>query len=183
MSSPICFSPDLSAPLDSAQGQSMVPVLWGVEVDGQPPNAPDSPCCAVKILMDPGKTGRVSNPHVHDEVHVYVTLDPGSPPVCTLSGERLENVAWTRGGETLWIPPGVPHVAICPVPDSPAVAVGTEFRTTPSYRHDVRPLPELWDQVRIGIELNRLKVRPEALPELARPAGGCWPSEIPYKTA
>lgn len=142
MNQPLAFHPTLHGSgvqrLDSTQGQELI-----VIIDGRPKgNAPGSPNCQVGILMDPGK---VSTPHTHDEAHVYVRLEECGPQgVLTLYGEALEHEEWLFAGGTLWLPPGVPHVAVYPRYHDAPTAVGIETRTTPDPFADVRPLPELW---------------------------------------
>lgn len=139
---PTTFHPTLHGSgaqrLDSMQGQDLI-----VIVDGRPGgNAPGSPVCQLCILMDPRK---VSTPHVHDDVHVYVRLEECGPQgVLTLYGDDLEHEEWLFQGGTLWIPPGVPHVAVYPDFHDAPTAIGIETRTTPDPFADVRPLPELW---------------------------------------
>lgn len=133
---------------EGMQGQRFVTL-----VDGRPTgNAPGSPLSQLGIVMP---TGKVSTPHVHDDVYVSVhLLDAGPQGVLTLWGDELEHEAWLHAGETLWIEPTVPHVAIYPryvdlrfddrdVVDAPT-ALALETRSTPDPTHDVRPLPDLW---------------------------------------
>lgn len=134
---PRTFAADLSRTRlrETMQGQTLAPVVSADE-------APGSPLCQVAIVMEPGK---VSTPHVHDEVHVYVHLLRGDlEGVLTLYGDALEGETWTQPGQTLWIPPRVPHVAVYPRwgPDAETV-VALETRTASDWRYDVRPLPEL----------------------------------------
>lgn len=145
------FHPDLhsSQVRQGMQGQGFVTVI----------EDPESPLCQVKILMEPGK---VSAPHRHDILHIFVTLDVDAPPVLTLSGNDLESGTWLLPGGTLWIKPTVPHVAILPASlyglalQRPAVA--TENRVGPgndlgiTAQDDVIPMPYLVPLVRQRIE-------------------------------
>src|SRR5262245_17960074 len=120
------------------QGQTFTRVL-GAD------NAPGSPLCQVEILMAPGK---VSTPHVHRRTHVYVHVKSSGPQgALTLWVERLEHEEWTFPDQTLWIPPGVPHVAVyVRYFDAPSLRA-LETRTTPDPDEDVEPLPTLWPLV------------------------------------
>lgn len=155
---------DDAAPRVGMQGQTFVPLVHAG-------NAPGTSLCQLLITM---ATGRVSAPHVHDEVHVYVHLVRCGPQgVLTLYGDALESGAWLFTGQTLWIPPGVPHVAVYPRYQTPTAvddadvppALALETRTTPSVTADVRPLPELWD-----VLLDRLTER-QLLDHVDAPAG------------
>jgi uncharacterized RmlC-like cupin family protein len=123
---------------EGMQGQDFVIVL-----DGRPGgNAAGSPLCQLAVLMDPGK---VSTPHVHDETDVYVRLEECGPQgVLTFYGDQLEHEEWMFEGGSLWLPAGVPHVAVYPRFHDAPTAVGIETRTTPDPFADVRALPELW---------------------------------------
>lgn len=119
-------------------------------------NAPESPLCQVEIVME---LGAVSTPHVHREVDVYVHVKTCGPQgALTLWGEHLEYVEWTFVDQTLWIPHGIPHVAIYPhLSDAPTLRA-LETRTTSDSQHDVVPLPELWPDVArqvLALQLGR----------------------------
>lgn len=133
---PTTFPLDLSRAhlRESMQGQTVAPI---VSVD----NAPESPLCQLAIVMELGK---VSTVHVHDDVHVYVhVVECGPQGALTLYGDELEHEEWTFVGQTLWIPPKVPHVAVYPrFYDAPTL-VAIETRTTGDWRIDVRALPNL----------------------------------------
>lgn len=104
--------------------------------------APTSPLCQLVIAMTPGK---VSTPHVHVETHVYVHVKECGPQgALTLYGDALEYDEWTFADQTLWIPPGIPHVAIYPYFYDAPPLVALETRATPHVDHDVVPLPTLW---------------------------------------
>jgi uncharacterized RmlC-like cupin family protein len=145
---------------DSMQGQDFV-----VIVDGRPGgNAPHSPCCQVAILMDPGK---VSTPHVHNMTNVYIRLEECGPQgVLTLHGDRLQHEEWLFQGGTLWIPPGIPHVAVYPHFHDTMTAVAIETRTTPDPWGDVEPLPELWPAIGAQLEAMDLTRVVDLPPEL-----------------
>jgi uncharacterized RmlC-like cupin family protein len=152
------YHPDMSASAvrEGMQGQGFIPVIAGV----------DAPLCQVKIVMQPGK---ISTPHRHDVLHIFVTLDVDSPPVLTLAGDDLEHAVWLLPGGTLWIPPSVPHVAILPrsLHDQPIMrqAVATENRVATGGgisgiepQDDVIPMPVLGKRVMTRIKALDLDV-------------------------
>jgi uncharacterized RmlC-like cupin family protein len=150
--------------LDSMQGQDLVVIL-----DGRPGgNAEGSPLCQLAVLMDLGK---VSTPHVHDETDVYVRLEGCGPQgVLTLYGDRLQHEEWLFAGGTLWLPPGVPHVAIYPRFHDASTAVAIETRTTPDPFGDVRALPALWGTLARNLDVLELYDHVDAPPA----AGDAW---------
>jgi uncharacterized RmlC-like cupin family protein len=123
---------------EGMQGQRFTTVLSSE-------NAPGTPDCKVLITMGEGK---VSNVHVHLLTHVYVdVIECGPQGVLTLAGEKLEQEVWTLRRQTLWIPPGVPHVAVYPrnpVGSAPDV-FAVETRTSSSAVADVVPLDDMGD--------------------------------------
>lgn len=151
MDSPLVITPDLGRLTGSRQGQNLARIV-GVD------NAPECPFCQVEILMEPGK---VTVPHIHDRVHVAVTLTRCDPTgVLTLFGDDFDRTVWLRQGQTLHIPPGLKHMAIRPRTLGwrrytrssywrPAHA--QETRSTGDWTEDVRPLPEDWGKVRIQL--------------------------------
>lgn len=142
---PLVVVPDLSALRGSRQGQRLVPIV-GTH------NVPGLPFCQVEIVMEPGK---VTKPHVHDEIHVAVKLEVcDDDGVLTLYGDHFERVKWLYRGETLHMPPGIKHMAIRPRRTVEPVAAAAhnlayacETRSTGDWRHDVRELPEDWPHV------------------------------------
>lgn len=155
MNEPLVIDPELSEALPTLQGQRAVTMLDGTSVRGLP-------FSQVAIPMEPGK---VTIPHVHDHIHVFVVLsrcDPGG--VLTLYGEHFEKVTWLRAGQGLYIPPGVNHMAIRPrarqvnllaAPDHRPYlddALAFETRGTPDPYEDVRQLPEHWLDVALKID-------------------------------
>jgi uncharacterized RmlC-like cupin family protein len=120
-------------------------------VDGRPGgNAEGSPLCQLGILMRPGK---VSTPHVHEKVHVYVRLEECGPQgVLTLFGDELEHEEWLFEGQTLWIPPTVPHVAVYPHFHDAPTAIAIETRLTPDPFADVVPLDDLWETLAVRLD-------------------------------
>lgn len=87
------------------QGQTFVTVL-------DETNLPTTTISQLVILMRPRQ---VSNVHIHRNTGVYVSvLECGQGRVLTLAGDKLEHEIWTRQYQTLYLPPGVPHVAIYP---------------------------------------------------------------------
>ncbi len=96
------------------QGQTFVTVL-------DQTNLPPTTISQLVILMRPRQ---VSNVHVHRSTGVYVSvLECGQGQVLTLAGDKLEHEIWTRQYQTLYLPPGVPHVAIYPERIDPAVCL------------------------------------------------------------
>lgn len=142
---PTAFHPSLTDGVQrrpSMQGQDVMPI---VDRD----TAPGCPLCQLAILMDPGK---VSTPHIHNDVFVYVYLAIAGPQgVLTLYGDNLEHHVWLFQGGTLVIPPGIPHVAVYPrrrkdeeLEEPSPVVVAIETRTTDHWTDDVVAIPELW---------------------------------------
>jgi uncharacterized RmlC-like cupin family protein len=131
---------DASHLVPSMQGQDLVPLI-------STDNAMDPPLCQVKIVMHPGK---VSTPHVHYKAHVLVhLLSSGPMGVLTYAGEELEERIWLRMGGTLWIPPGIPHVAVYPRSAAQGIiAFALETRTVPAWRADVTALDTLEETLR-----------------------------------
>lgn len=98
------------------QGQTFVTVL-----DHE--TLPGTALSKLLILMTPGK---VSNVHVHHATDVYIdVITAGVQGVLTLAGDELEHAVWTSSYQSLWLPPGVPHVAVYPLPE-PDTNVGDD---------------------------------------------------------
>lgn len=119
------------------QGQTFVTVL-----DHE--NLPGTQLSKLLILMIPGK---VSNVHVHHGTDVYIdVITAGAQGVLTLAGDELEHAIWTSAYQSLWLPPGVPHVAVYPRPeytldDDPGPDLhALETRTSSVADADVWPL-------------------------------------------
>lgn len=119
------------------QGQTFVPVFDQANLD-------DAPFSQLVILMRPRQ---VSNVHIHYRTPVFVSvLECGQGQVLTLAGHNLEHEIWTRRYQTLYLPPGVPHVAIYPAADvdlAPAITpdlVALENRANPSADSDIEAL-------------------------------------------
>jgi uncharacterized RmlC-like cupin family protein len=139
-------------------------------------NAAGSPLCQLGITMRPGK---VSTPHVHERVHVYVRLEECGPQgVLTLWGTNLQHEVWLHAGGSLWIPPGEPHVAVYPRYDDvesvdaatyATTALAVETRTTPDPFEDVVPLPHLWGPLILRLIMRSLLDHVD-LPDAAREA-------------
>lgn len=162
---PKVIEPALHAAVPTAQGQRSVVMLDGINV---PPGQPRLPFSMVAIPMEPGK---VTIPHIHDEIHVCVVLaqcDPGG--VLTLHGDYFQHATWLYAGQALHIPPGLKHMAIRPRSKRLAVygedsqtgklyaadALAYETRGTPDPLHDVRQLPEDWMNVVIKLDSMNL---------------------------
>ena len=117
------------------QGQAFVTVLDNT-------NQPGTKLSKLLILMAAGK---VSNVHVHHATDVYVDVLEGTPRgALTLAGDDLEHAVWTGRYQSVWLPPGVPHVAVYPrpvgggeVPDLLAL----ETRTSSSADADITVCP------------------------------------------
>ena len=89
------------------QGQDFVTVL-------DHKNLPGTSLSKIIILM---RQRKVSNVHVHHATDVYVDVLEGTARgALTLAGDDLEHVVWTGRYQSLWLPPGVPHVAVYPGP-------------------------------------------------------------------
>lgn len=114
-------------------------------IDGE--NLPGTKISKGLILMD---VGWVSGVHEHRKTPVYIdVLECGPQGVLTLAGERLEHEIWTPRYESLYLPPGQPHVAIYPTPGpgelpdfltSPDL-LALETRGNPMFDDDIHPRP------------------------------------------
>lgn len=84
--------------------------------------------------------GKRTKAHVHaqHESAFYMLSGEG---VELWTGERLEDCAFARPGDYLFIPAGLPHVAVNRSPLQPAVFIGT--RNAPSAQESVLMRPEL----------------------------------------
>lgn len=176
MDTPLVIDPQLDQAEPSVQGQRFVVMLDGTVVPGLP-------FCQVAIPMEPGK---VTIPHIHDEIHVAVILASCDPTgVLTLYGDRFEHVRWLHAGQELYIPPGVKHMAIRPrtvttgrYVDHRAYqvdAVAYETRGCADPRHDVRALPQDWPHVvrsLVDLGLGDLVTWPDD-------ALAVWPEDVP----
>lgn len=142
-------------------------------------NAPGTAACKVIISMPPGK---VSNVHIHENTHVYVdVLDCGPGGVLTLAGDKLEFEVWTFRRQSLWIPPGVPHVAVYPRTEMGADSVevtAMETRLTSSATADVVPLDAMGELLTRRLDDLRLTglVTPSAqMAGYRRDESSCFP--------
>ena len=95
--------------------------------------------CLHMLTITPGGRGR-AHKHGHYETAIY-TL---SGEIHTLWGEQLEEHFVSRGGDFVFIPPGVPHL---PVNFGPEPAVCLIARTDPNEQESVVLLPELESRV------------------------------------
>ncbi len=82
--------------------------------------------------------------HVHEGHESAFCLVSGED-VELWTGDRLEHRAVAQAGDYLYIPAGVPHVAVNRSKTVPAVFVGA--RTDPNEQESVVMLPELDEQV------------------------------------
>ena len=89
------------------------------------------------VTLPPGERTKA---HVHErhESAFYVLSGDG---IELWSGERLEHRELARPGDYLYIPPGVPHVAVNRSRTEPAVFVGA--RNEPTAMESVTMRPEL----------------------------------------
>lgn len=161
------------------QGQTFVTVL-----DHE--TLPGTALSKLLILMTPGK---VSNVHVHHGTDVYIDVIAAGPQnVLTLAGRDLEHAVWTSAYQTLYLRPGVPHVAVYPLPDPDRHLVddagpdlhALETRTCAVADADVWPLEGYGPLLvrRLG-ELGLLhRVTPSAAMLGVEPAAGssCFPT-------
>jgi uncharacterized RmlC-like cupin family protein len=95
--------------------------------------------CLHLLTIPPGGRGR-AHKHEHHETAIY-TL---SGEVHTWWGEQLEEHIVARGGDFVFIPPGVPHL---PVNFGPEPAVCLIARTDPKEQESVVLLPQLESRV------------------------------------
>jgi uncharacterized RmlC-like cupin family protein len=155
---------------EGMQGQTFMTVLSSQ-------NAPGTPACKVIIQMDPGK---VSNVHIHEHVDVYVDVLEADGGVLTLAGERLEHEVWTHRSQSLWIPAGIPHVAVYPRRPAPQGRVfAMETRLTSSATADVIPLDDMAGLLATRLEALGLsgRVIPSAqMVGYRRDDASCFPS-------
>jgi len=89
------------------------------------------------VVLPPG--GR-TKAHVHDSHESAFYLVSGEE-VELWTGQRLEEKATAKAGDYLYIPPGVPHVAVNRSASASAMFVGA--RTDPNEQESVVMLPEL----------------------------------------
>jgi uncharacterized RmlC-like cupin family protein len=95
--------------------------------------------CLNMLTIPPGSRGRA---HKHEQHETAIYMISGE--VHTWWGEELEELAICRGGDFLFIPPGVPHL---PVNFGPEPAVCLVARTDPNEQESVVLLPELESRV------------------------------------
>lgn len=163
---------------EGMQGQKFTTILSSE-------NAPGTPACKVIITMAAGK---VSNVHTHRDTDIYVdVIEAGPYGVLTLAGDRLEHEVWTMARESLWVPPGVPHVAVYPrEPESfmggPQPEVfAIETRLTSSATADVVPLDNMGELLTKRLQqLNLLSlVTPSAqMAGYRRDESSCFPPSL-----
>ena len=89
------------------------------------------------VVIPPGGRTRA---HVHDHHESAFFLMSGEQ-VELWTGDDLGEKAVARPGDYLYIPPGVPHVAVNRSQDTPAVFVGA--RTDPNEQESVVMRPDL----------------------------------------
>jgi uncharacterized RmlC-like cupin family protein len=93
------------------------------------------------VVLPPGGRTR-AHVHEHHESAFYM-VSGDEAELCT--GDQLEHRAIAHTGDFLYIPAGVPHVAVNRSPTTPAVFVGA--RTDPNEQESVVLQPELDGQV------------------------------------
>lgn len=187
MSAPMTFDWPHRVPgrmREGMQGQAFVTVLDRA-------SCPETALSKVLILMRPG---RVSNVHVHRRTHVYVDVIEGTPRgALTLAGDELEHAVWTGRYQSLWLPPGVPHVAVYPRPVGGVVTLevdgvtvvqtpdllGLETRTDPVADGDIAQCPgygELltWRLEQLGL-IDRVDPSAAMLGQEEVTGGECFP--------
>jgi hypothetical protein len=157
------------------QGQAFVTVL-------DHKNLPGTPLSKVIILMG---QRRVSNVHVHDATDVYVDVLEGTPRgALTLAGDDLEHAVWTGRYQSLWLPPGVPHVAVYPGPvgggvDGPDL-LAMETRTSSVADADIRVChgygPLLTKRLEVLGLIDRVDPSPQMLGQDEVPESSCSPT-------
>jgi uncharacterized RmlC-like cupin family protein len=100
---PIIFNTNVQSNVMSPQGQAMTPGFTDIE------NAKIS---MGVVYMPPSG---IANAHMHNDTDIIVfVLEAGPEGAITLWGENLENFIVQHVGQQLYMPAGVPHVAINP---------------------------------------------------------------------
>jgi uncharacterized RmlC-like cupin family protein len=118
----------------SPQGQAMTPGFSQIE------QAKIS--CGV-VYMPPGG---VANAHMHKDTDIIVyVIEAGPKGAVTLWGDNLENMIVQHAGEQLYMPAGIPHVAINPSNNDHIRAC--EYRSSGDLMADNILMPELQDIV------------------------------------
>lgn len=118
----------------SPQGQRMTPGFTDLE------NAKIS----MGVVYMPASG--VANAHKHENTDIIVfVVEAGPEGAITLWGENLENVVVQHVGEQLYMPAGVPHVAINPSDTHHIRAC--EYRSSGRLMEDNVLLPDLQDIV------------------------------------
>jgi uncharacterized RmlC-like cupin family protein len=134
MMNPAIFNTDEINNVMSPQGQAMTPGFTGIE------NAKIS--CGVVFM--PG--GGVANAHKHENTDIIVSvIEAGEHGAITLWGYNLENIIVQHVGEQLYMPAGMPHVAINPSRTSHIRAC--EYRSSGDLMADNVLIPELQEYV------------------------------------
>jgi len=93
---------------------------------------------SIGSVVMPG--GGISEPHVHEYSEIIVLVLEGH--AATLCGEGMDPVLHGPG-DPIWVPAGVPHVAVNLSLDHHVVAI--EVRTDPHFNKDVVLRPDLRD--------------------------------------
>ncbi|MCW2542381.1 MAG: cupin protein [Frankiales bacterium] len=108
-------------------------------------------------LMPPSHQSRA---HVHDDHEIVILVLDGH--AATLWGWDLTPL--THGpGEFVFVPPGVPHVAVNLSETARVLAV--EHRSDPNFNSDVRLLPELDERAKdIAVALRRREAMRRSMP-------------------
>lgn len=163
---------------EGMQGQTFVTVFDHATLPG-------TPISKILVLM---RQRKVSNVHIHDATDVYVDVIEGTPRgALTLAGDNLEHAVWTGRYQSLWLPPGVPHVAVYPGPVGGADAdpvpdlLGIETRTSSVADADIRVCPGFGPILTKRLEefglIDRVDPSPAMLgQEPGEPESSCFPT-------
>jgi len=127
---PLLFDPTNNETIMSPQGQAMVPGF--TEIAG-------AKISMGVVYMPPGG---VANAHKHADTDIIVFVTEAGPDgAITLWGDNLENMIVQYQGQQLYMPAGIPHVAINPSDNDHIRAC--EYRSSGILMQDNILLPEL----------------------------------------
>lgn len=119
-------------PFRGKQGQLLTPIVDATSV-------PDTSLSVLDVTMPPRT---YTKPHLHEHTDITVRVTRGE--ALTLTGEDLTEAYLHSGSSALWIPAGVPHVA---VNVSEATLTAIEVRSDPHGDEDTMHLTDLDDRV------------------------------------
>lgn len=129
----IVSSPYKNQSVFGPQGQRLIPMITQ-EMCGT------TGLSACMVYMPPG---RIAKPHYHVKTDIIVVVIEGI--AASLIGDTLEPV-YHGPGEFIFIPEGVPHVAVNLSKQNRLIAI--EMRTDPKFNEDVIPMPSLDEKTR-----------------------------------